>query len=128
VPPSSRALTDDTKRDFLALKTALYELFAKMIDFIAVTIDLWTSSANEPCAGLTGQFFDRNGLLQERVLSCGFISYPHTTEVIADYVNDVLRVVEYKIQTKISAVMADGASNMKGPDQVSVGQAWCARR
>lgn len=78
---------------------------------VAITSDIWTSTATEAYITVTAHFIDEDWNLVSRVLSTKAMPERHTGLNIADRIRETLE--EYKIPTNlVSGIVHDNASSM----------------
>ncbi|KAL0893118.1 hypothetical protein ABMA27_014751 [Loxostege sticticalis] len=81
------------------------------IEKICLTVDLWTSKANESYIAITGHFINNNFKMQSVLLSCEHFSDRHTSANIQDFLSNTAR--EWNIADKINFVISDNAANVQ---------------
>ncbi|KAL4184941.1 hypothetical protein AMTRI_Chr10g3560 [Amborella trichopoda] len=70
-------------------KDKLHEVLQKIPSCICLTIDISSSCRNQYYLCLTCHYIDDAWLLQTRVLSFVYVSYPHTRDTIANVLMDL---------------------------------------
>jgi hypothetical protein len=79
---------------------------------VALTTDLWTSSANTSYMAVTAHFWnDDTSTFLSRVLDCSRFEGSHTSLAILRTLTDTTET--FKITEKVSNITADGAANVK---------------
>jgi hypothetical protein len=76
----------------------------------SVTFDLWTARSGEGYLGVTCSFIDENFHLQEIVLACKRLEYPHTSEAIKELLLSIFTT--WNIKSKVFTYTTDNGSNM----------------
>lgn len=80
-------------------------------EYISLTTDMWTSTANDDYLSLTAHFVDSNFVLQH--LNIEVIPFPelsHTGNNLCNFITQTLR--EWKLHTKVVAIVRDNARNI----------------
>lgn len=103
------SLGKDLERVFIMKQTELMHRLNR-VDFIAITTDLWTSSAKRPYACYTAHFLEQ-GKLQSVLLDFVYFEHPHTAANLCNKMRDIFSF--YDIEKKVIAISADGAANNK---------------
>nr|CAG8580429.1 11696_t:CDS:2 [Entrophospora candida] len=78
--------------------------------FINITFDLWTAQSGKGYLGITCTFVDESFHLQEVVLACKRLEYPHTSEVIKESLLSIFAT--WGVEHKVFAYTTDNGSNM----------------
>ncbi|KAM0861317.1 hypothetical protein ACQ4PT_045962 [Festuca glaucescens] len=92
------------KKEKETLKVALQD-----VDYISLTIDLWTSNQTISYMCVVGHYIDEEWNMQTRVLAFMELDPPHSGHMIADAIWDC--VTEWKIENKVISITLDNASN-----------------
>ena len=97
-------LYEDVKGE---LKTQL-----QSVSSVALTTDMWTSSANMSFLAVTIHFWNSDCCqLVTKVLDCSNFIGSHTSSAINAAISDAIQ--SFEINGKVSNITADGAANMK---------------
>ncbi|XP_022162406.1 zinc finger BED domain-containing protein 1-like [Myzus persicae] len=81
----------------------------KNIPNVCLTVDFWTSMANNNYLGITCHFLD-NWTLRNRILETVEVPESHTSDNITKNLQSVMQ--NWKIEHKVCAIVSDNASNM----------------
>ena len=99
-------LTARLSRDY-DVEKVLLKTYLQSVEFVSLTLELWTSSAGDPFIEITVHF--PNGPnVAARTLACSLIPYPHTHEATAEVIVEAMAAFE--ICDKVTAISADVAS------------------
>ena len=95
------------------LKDSNDELSAQLdkCQYVALTIDGWSSRRQLSMLSLVVNFIDRNGILRSELLTLTFFKGKHTGERIAQFTQHTAS--EWDLENKIVRVGSDNAANMK---------------
>jgi hypothetical protein len=108
--PCTKTLKDQISNTYEEGKVALKIQLAQ-IQYISLTINAWSSSAHLPYLGVTAHWVTSKFEPHEVLLSMAELPYPHNAAEIQNHLFDIL--YEWEINSKISAIITDNASNMK---------------
>jgi len=81
----------------------------KDIPNVCLTVDFWTSVANNSYLGVTCHFLD-NWKLRNRILETFEVPESHTSENITNNIKSVIK--NWQIENKVCAIVSDNAANM----------------
>ncbi|CAH2083585.1 unnamed protein product [Euphydryas editha] len=81
------------------------------VEKISLTLDMWTSRANENYMAITGHYITSTFAMQSVLLACDYFSDRHTSINIQDFLKK--SVDEWNLQEKINFVVSDNASNVQ---------------
>lgn len=81
------------------------------VQHISLTLDAWSSPAHLPYLGITAHWITSKFEPKEILLSMKELPYPHSAYEIQEHLFDLL--FEWEIDSKITAIVTDNASNMK---------------
>lgn len=84
---------------------------ADLVEKICLTIDLWTSRANEAYLAITGHFITKTFEMESVLLGCEHFPERHTSANIQDFLSNTVR--QWKIEEKINFVISDNATNVQ---------------
>ncbi|KAG8180862.1 hypothetical protein JTE90_023014, partial [Oedothorax gibbosus] len=109
-PPNRKKITNELIPRLY--ETCRSQLVAKLsqVEYVALTTDVWTSDANCSFVSITCHYVF-NDTLRSSVLETKQLVENHTGLNIANSIEEVLE--HYAITSKVVAVVADNAANMK---------------
>lgn len=81
------------------------------VDSACLTIDCWTSRAQEGYLSVTAHYIDDNFTLQTALLQCRVLSGPHTSANLSAELNEVIGA--WNLNNKIKLVVSDNAHNVQ---------------
>jgi hypothetical protein len=108
--PCTKTLKDRISKTYEVGKVVLKNQFSQ-VQYISLTLDAWSSPAHLPYLGVTAHWVTSKFELHEVLLSMDELPYPHTAAEIQNHLLDLLN--EWEIDSKISAIITDNASNVK---------------
>ena len=85
-------------------------LFDNTVKFCSITTDLWTARDRQGYIGITCSFINKEFELQEIMLACQYLEYPHTSKNIAQTILDLIS--EWGLEKKFICITTDNGSNM----------------
>ncbi|GES93814.1 zinc finger BED domain-containing protein 1-like [Rhizophagus clarus] len=91
-------------------KQELIKLFGNTIKFCSITTDLWTGRDRQGYIGVTCSFINKEFELQEIMLACQYIEYPHTSQNIARTIMNL--IFEWGLEKKFICITTDNGSNI----------------
>ena len=109
--PSRTTIGASIRREYAELLQSLVRLL-DVVDGLAVTTDLWSSSMNIAYATYTGHFIDPEWHLCTVVLDNSTFPDRHTAANIAEFTKSVLSDLKVDQRSKLIAVVSDQATNM----------------
>ena len=108
--PSNKFVKKLITKAFNYSKEQLKILFNNTIEFCSITTDLWTARDRQGYIGVTCSFINQKFELQEIVLACQYLEYPHTGKVISETLLDI--ITEWNLGQKVSCITTDNGRNM----------------
>lgn len=79
---------------------------------VCITTDCWSSSVQDSYIAITAHFIDDDFKFESVLLECGLMEGSHTSVALA---NEMKRITDkFEISDKVSIVVSDNASNVKG--------------
>lgn len=90
--------------------TQMIELIKNTTQTINLTTDLWTAKSKHGYLGITATWLDSNFKFREALLSCQYLPYPHTSEVIKDELKKVIQI--WNLDSKLFTIVTDNGANM----------------
>lgn len=96
--------------DYHSTATEVKEKLAK-VDSACLTIDCWTSRAQEGYLAVTAHYVDNSFNLQTTLLQCRILSGPHTASNLSTELDEVIN--EWNLTKKIQLVVSDNAPNVQ---------------
>jgi len=106
----SRRTIDVLLANMYSDKLAELKLTVEVTCAVALTCDFWTSFANDSYCGITGHWINANWQMQHAVFQCSNIQDRHYATNLAEMIHKF--VAEWKISTKVKAIVTDNARNM----------------
>lgn len=104
-----KTLSEKIKEDYEEKQLELMHRLNN-IDNIAITTDLWTSTAHRPYSAYTATFFE-GGKLKSALLDFIRFPHPHSGSHLCEKMIDTFNL--YGIYDKVVSISADGAANNK---------------
>ncbi|KAI7935795.1 hypothetical protein MJO28_016666 [Puccinia striiformis f. sp. tritici] len=108
VIPGRMTVRNDCVKLFTQLKAIQIAKMAK-VDHISLTTDLWTSSDLTGYMVVTAHYIDEDFALNKSIISFRPLLSPHTGQVIADRLSQVL--IEWGALNKLAFITLDNASS-----------------
>ena len=88
----------------------LSSLLRSSVTTIHLTTDLWTAKSRHGYLGVTATWLSSDFKFQEALLSCEYLPYPHTGEVICE---ELFRLIfRWRLETMVFTVATDNGANM----------------
>lgn len=81
------------------------------VDSLCLTIDCWTSRAQEGYLAATAHYINQEFELETSLLQCYTLTGPHTAVNLSRELNDIVN--EWKLDKKIRLVVSDNAPNVQ---------------
>jgi hypothetical protein len=91
-------------------KEQLQSLLKSTAVTVHLTTDLWTSKSRHGYLGVTAIWLTPDFEFQEALLTCNYLPYPHTGEVICDELFQILE--DWNLTSMAFTVATDNAMNM----------------
>jgi hypothetical protein len=108
--PSDKYIKQLITKAYNYSKQELLTLFNNTIKFCSITSDLWTARDRQGYIGITCSFINEEFELQEIMLACQYLEYPHTGKNIAQKILDI--VLDWGLEKKVIGITTDNGSNM----------------
>lgn len=112
--PVASTVTEWTFFEYEESKKKIIRRLGEVSGDIALTTDIWTSSAQKSFMVITAHFVEKS-ILDSLVLDFSFIASPHTAPLLRHRVEEI--AASYGILEKMSTITTDNASNNNGFDQ-----------
>ena len=88
----------------------LSSLLRSSVMSIHLTTDLWTAKSRHGYLGITATWLSSDFKFQEALLSCKYLPYLHTGEVISEELFQI--ICEWRLETTVFTVATDNGANM----------------
>lgn len=88
----------------------ILQLILKQSEWVTITTDKWTSSANESYTSVTAHFITKNWELKSCLLDCFNTTESHTAQNIANEIKTICN--KWNIAEKVHCVVTDNAANV----------------
>lgn len=108
--PSDKYIKKLITKAYNNSKQELIRLFDNTIKFCSITTDLWTARDRQGYIGITCSFINKEFELQEIMLACQYMEYPHTSQNIAQTIMSLIS--EWGLEKKFICITTDNGSNM----------------
>ncbi len=91
-------------------KDQLINLLGSTVTSIHLTTDLWIARSNHGYIGVTATWLASDFTFYEVLLTCNYLEYPHTGEVINDELYQIIE--QWHLTNTVFTIASDNGSNM----------------
>ncbi|KAL0462634.1 UNVERIFIED_CONTAM: hypothetical protein Slati_0151000 [Sesamum latifolium] len=106
---SRNSVKSDIMRIYGDEKVKCFQLLDKLKCRVSITTDMWTSSNNKKgFMAVTSHFVDNSWTLRSFILRFVYVSAPHTAEVLAQALSEIL--MDWNIDRKLSTITVDNCT------------------